>query len=275
MKEFYKFIGSRDIREHLAKIDYEMSASECAFVVAKSMLSLEGKHKAYKKIIDTMKDAQLPDNGGSLHDVLKTKMELENILMDVFEQEDRAVYVYSYLDREEGREVYADWSRCLNEAFEWCEDADFVRIEKRWITVGNETPKSVSVLFNVYREVVNVSSRSILSDDLHEKFWRIDIAGREVRIPMPFKRGDILHTAADGVFVYEPDWDKSYVGGYMQNDFEDEDAVVGLYSISNWLTAEYYTEKLEGRNEKLGDISSFLKGKMKLVDFIEKCRKMK
>ena len=270
--DFLKFINSRAICTHVKEIGYEFSETEKAYIVYESFLPLKEKHEAYGEIIKNTSDEKLGTT-------LTKRMELEKILLDVFFQSDNAVYLYRYIDKgsyEASDEVYRGCTKCMESAFYWEETAEFVRIEKRWISGDNDETKKASALFNKKGEVINVSSRGILNEELSEAFWGIiDLWQENIHIPLPFKRGDILHAVAEGVFVYEQDWDKSYMGGYKQNDFENEDAVVGLYSISNWLTAEYYTEKLEGRNEKLGDISSFLKGKMKLVDFIEKCRKMK
>lgn len=268
MKEFYRFIGSRDIREHLEKINYNMSAAECTYIVYESMLPLAEKHIAYKRIIDTMEDIQLPCERGSLHKALKTRMELDNILTEVFKQEDRAVYMYSYLDREEDRDVYADWRRCLEEAFEWREDEAFVRVEKKWITVGDEKPKSMSVLFNENREIVSIAAWRILNDELQDKFWSLAATAACINIPTPFKKGDILYSMADGVFVYDSQRKRQNMQGYKADICGD----VGLYTIVSPYDAKYYMGKIEKKDKNLKDISLYLKNKIDLARLIERCK---
>lgn len=270
--DFIKFINSKDIRAHLKKTGYELSERECAYVVCESYLPLKEKHEAYSKLIENTIDEKL-------RLTLAKRMELEKLLLDVFFQRDKAVYVYRYIDKdsnEESDEIYESCTKCMESAFDRNETAEFVRIEKRWIIGDDGENKTASVLLNKKGEIVNVSARRILNEELCEAFWSIvDLWQRPVSIPLPFERGDLLRTITDDVFVYESEWGKACMYGYMQNDYEDEDSPVGVYCVSNWLTAEYYTGKLKNVDKKLKDISSFLKGRMKLIDFIEKCRQMK
>ena len=270
--DYLKFIDSKTIRTHLEETDYELSERETALVIYESFLPLKEKHEAYNELIQNSLDE-------NVRTILKKRVELEKILLDIFFQKDDAVYVYRYIDEppyETGEEVFKSYTKCVEDAFKWREDAKYVRIEKKWIVDDEDSSKEAGVLLNKKGEVINVSARGILSDELCEKYWSIiDLWQEPVCIPLPFKRGDILQTIGNGAFVYEPDWDKGYVSGYMQNDSEDEAAIVGVYSISNWLTAEYYTGELKGKNKKLKDISADLKGEMNLVDFIENCRRMK
>ena len=53
---FYPFINSPDIREHLAKIGYEFSSEEAAYLVWQSKeTTIAEKHAAWEEIIRTMR----------------------------------------------------------------------------------------------------------------------------------------------------------------------------------------------------------------------------
>ncbi|MBQ8540629.1 MAG: hypothetical protein IJ435_04040 [Clostridia bacterium] len=269
--DFIKFINSKDIRAHLKKTGYELSERECAYVVCESYLPLKQKHEAYGELIKNTSDEMLKET-------LAKRIELEKILLDVFFQRDNAVYVYRYISKgdRECEEIYASCARCMESAFQWNERAKFVRVRKRWVMGEDSESKEVSVLVNKEGEVINIASRGILSEELCEEFWSIvNLWQEQISIPLPFERGDILYTITDGVFVYENEWEESHMDGYMHNCYDCEEAVVGVYRIIRWLDAEYYTGRLKGKEKKLKDISAFLKGKMKLVDFIQSCRQMK
>lgn len=277
--DFCRFINSKDIREHVKKMGYEMSTQECAYVVDESYRPIKEKHEAYEEIIKNMPDKKTPGKNGSIHELLKKRMELEKILLDVFFQSDKAVYVYECFDngeRRESKDVYSTWSECIDAAFCWENDVEFIRIEKRWIMGRDSDKKTVGVIFNTNKEAVHISQWGILSEDLSEKWWwRYFDERKNIHLPLPFEKGDILQTKTGGVFVYEPDWEKSYMGGYFANRYCCEDECVGQYVVGKWLDAEYYRKPLEGKDKNLEAVSLYLKGKMSLVKFIEKCRMMK
>ena len=53
--DIYRFINSRDIREHLRDINYEFNALEASWLVYQcDEASVEERHKAWTWIIDNM-----------------------------------------------------------------------------------------------------------------------------------------------------------------------------------------------------------------------------
>ena len=79
----YNFINSRDIAKHLKDIDYQFSTLECAWLVWQSRKhTLEQKHTAWQKIIDTMPDCSVSARPNhreveSLHEYLKGYMDFQ------------------------------------------------------------------------------------------------------------------------------------------------------------------------------------------------------
>ncbi len=55
----YEFINSKDIREHLRKLDYPLTPVQCAFLVWQSRRhTLKEKHEAWEDIIATIEYAK-------------------------------------------------------------------------------------------------------------------------------------------------------------------------------------------------------------------------
>lgn len=81
--DFYRFVNSGDIREHLQRMHYVFSATEAAWLVWQSMFTtLKEKHQAWQYIIANMQDCCIPERLNtvpqpSLHRFLAELMELQ------------------------------------------------------------------------------------------------------------------------------------------------------------------------------------------------------
>ena len=79
-----RFINSKDIREHLKKLDYQFNSLETAWLIYQCReATIEEKHKAWEELIGTMPDCEILKRFNtapqpSLHDFLKKYMELED-----------------------------------------------------------------------------------------------------------------------------------------------------------------------------------------------------
>ena len=63
---FYKFVNSKDIREHLKELGYEFTSIEAAWLVWQSeFISLKEKHKAWAEIIETMPDCEIKERNNT------------------------------------------------------------------------------------------------------------------------------------------------------------------------------------------------------------------
>ena len=88
---FYPFINSCDIRNHLEEKNYQFSTLESAWLVKQSRnTTIDERHSAWNEIIQTMPDCEVrspnPDAPvlKSIHDMLKKYMEIENDLLKQF-----------------------------------------------------------------------------------------------------------------------------------------------------------------------------------------------
>lgn len=104
--DIFRFIPSRDIRGHLKQIGYSFTAPEAAFLVWQCYdATLKEKFAAWQEIIAAMPDASMDrrlnmDRIGSLHDFMKSYMDLTKRLLDDFYLEDGAVYFYQWIERQ-------------------------------------------------------------------------------------------------------------------------------------------------------------------------------
>ena len=99
--DIYSLLNSRDIAAHCREIGHPFTAVEAAFIVHESQkLTLREKHDAYREIIATMPDTEVParlDGNGphhdSLHALLRVYMDAENSVLAMF-CEDTPATVY-------------------------------------------------------------------------------------------------------------------------------------------------------------------------------------
>lgn len=103
--DYFKYIHSGDVREHLRRINYPLSSLEAAWLVWENDIApIKEKHAAWEEIIRTMPDCMIEERyqirkQDSLHDYLKRLMRLQRAREDAFCLNEKAVYVYSWHTR--------------------------------------------------------------------------------------------------------------------------------------------------------------------------------
>ena len=61
-RKVYEYINSKATREHLTKLDYQLTPVQCAFLVWQSgWHTLRQKHEAWRDIIESMPDCAVED----------------------------------------------------------------------------------------------------------------------------------------------------------------------------------------------------------------------
>ena len=94
----YRFINSKDIREHLETIKYPFGSLEAAWIIYQCRFaSLEEKHAAWRELIRTMPDCAIEERPNteahdSLHRFLAAYMKRETKLLHVFCENDGGIY---------------------------------------------------------------------------------------------------------------------------------------------------------------------------------------
>lgn len=123
--DLFRFIDSKDIREHLRQIGYSFTAPEAAFLVWQCRsVTLKEKIAAWREIIETMPDCSMVERMNmdaipSVHKFLEQYITLMERLLANFYCEEHAVYSYSgsYRDgsdfAEEYNRLYPDIVSCV------------------------------------------------------------------------------------------------------------------------------------------------------------------
>ena len=112
--DLFRFIDSKDIREHLRQIGYSFTAPEAAFLVWQCRsVTLKEKIAAWRTIIETMPDCSMAERMNmnaipSVHKFLEQYITLMERLLENFYCEEHAVYSYSgsYRDGSDFEEEY-------------------------------------------------------------------------------------------------------------------------------------------------------------------------
>lgn len=304
--DFYKFINSKDVREHLENIGYKFNALEAAWLVYQNRTAtFKEKHVAWQNIIDTMPDYPIewehwnvpwnaplnaPWNAPreSLHAFLKQYMDMQNRWCEAFEKTgDNAVYSYQIFmmpEREYCGDGYAfsDLTTCMSELRKKfaCYEHDEIngaRIEKRYIDeyliYYMETDPEGNY-FSLRPNIIKVKDYLLY----HSSFNRLWFS-----FPVPFKKGDILFDPSIPNSCTDPlvmlgctplDYEETGHKGYDNTDMnvwgyvQKPDGAIYEEPAWNYMNYELYPpEKLTGKRRILKALSNHLKGEIDSVLF--------
>ena len=205
---YYRFLDSRDIRNHLEEMEYPLSTPEAAYLVWQCRGStLEEKFTAWEEIIRTMPDCGMEERLNmaaipSFHGFLREYMEVSRKLLKLLQTSDLPC-AYQWVYREE---CNPDGYDCFHggpcETYEVCVKAAMDAIEsQRWMP--ENTPLSLEIIQAgpgndsihafLNREGAPLSvgcCGGILSQQEQEVLWAF--SGMWFDFPTPFQRGDIL-----------------------------------------------------------------------------------
>lgn len=305
----YSFVNSKDIREHLRKIEYNFSPLETAWLIYTcNRLSYEEKKAAWKELIATMKDCEIPKRPNckeweSLHEFLKEYIQLIDKQIEEFytdSREERNVYMYSFLYRgdctwcEEYKTVFASYEECL-EAYR--KDADNLHIDLKKGETGIlryrikkqslEEPEHVMIIEyrgdNQIEDVILDTGLDDAGNDLVN--WSFE--GLWFDFPTPFSKGDVLwfpkdanhvQQNCDGPFVLEglSTWgnNQSVIENGDITDmngygyFLNTNGTVYYDVVQDYMDLEYYPGSFTGNWKILLLLSKFISGEVGLEFFL-------
>ena len=211
--DIYRFIDSRDMREHLQKLNYSFTTPEAAFLVywCKSA-TLNERIAAWREIIDTMPNCAMagrlnleaiPD----FHQFLRDYIDLQERDLRRFKEPEGCVYVCELSrqgelcgDMEFG--PFSDFDRCLSAAIRRAAEEETVglRIFKRPMDPGEDSPREDYCILTPQGEVCQLECRALSDRDTD---LSIAFDGMWFDFPTPFHAGDIVcsHRWPDESFV--------------------------------------------------------------------------
>lgn len=222
--DIYQYIDSKDMREHLKSLDYQFTAAEAAWIVdRKEKILLKDKLSAWKEIIDTMPDCELPMDIPELgkigtHELLQEYIAVQQKMMDIFFcEEENTNYEYC-------GSAWPNFARALKESAIIISSAGQNRdgypvISKKW----NCTEKYITALVNMSGEIVNLWYCVGVLDGEHEEAVYTGMYDMDKYMdctnPMPsfpYVKGDVLQHIFDdeGIVVDHINRD-GIVCGYM------------------------------------------------------------
>lgn len=232
--DIYSFINSKAISEHCRKINHQFTPLEMAYLVyANDSLSIAQKHAAFHEVIDKQPDMEVPERTwtphfDSLHEFLKTYIELQNKYLSVFyDNEPNCVYSFEVWysgddDYCEDDRLFRSFSTCytaikndIDELVSFYKEGNVeicplsIRVKKQWLNNNeNEPAKYISVCIDYDNAPVRIwDNRFIVSHEDNEILDAFE--GLWPEIPTPFKKGDILTSRCKNKSDEEPfvlDW---------------------------------------------------------------------
>ena len=302
--DFYQFINSRDIRDHLKKLNYQFSSIEVAWLVWHSHNhSLREKHAAWQVIIDTMPDCEIKERLNaeyhpSLHHFLQEIMEADKTCVEMFYKEDpKATFSYSYClpnedrNHEEYNTLYSSLGQCLdvavNDIKNNCENKPVeylreckIKVLKRWV---DGTEDNMALHFNINKSVWLIWS--VVPHKPEVDYYGLD--GMWFNFPTPFQKGDVIVSAIGNhknpivlleiatehkraeYWVKRGDYTDMSVLGYMLcGETNELDRCLFVDWDSTYMDMEYFRGELTGAERVLFPLSNLVKEKISLDLFV-------
>lgn len=216
--DIFRFINSRDIREHLKKTGYQFNTLETAWLVNQSRTAtMQERFHAWEEIIATMPDCapQRPQKttpNSSFHALLREYIDLQKKKLALFYDGEGAVYQYALAEAPARPSLHAEWidridifpdvENCIRECVEEWKTAEEdgcatylnAKITKRWLRRPDDggddqhmeaiINKSGALLSLYYDFCTMFDEHQAEIDYLLEDMW--------FDFPTPFERGDIL-----------------------------------------------------------------------------------
>lgn len=210
---FYQFINSKDIREHLQNINYQFNAAEAAWLVWQCREATpEVRCKAWNEIIETMPDMEPPvrelrRHYKSIHQFLKDYMKALTRALEEFKQnEDSKGYKYIYevkyweeWDYSEfdkgcgwkgGLITFSNYKKAI-EAIKEDKEQEYSHKKFKIEKIRLDHPKPSTIIMNDDLQIINAKLHPLNLDDDRILNWEsfFDMC---FDFPTPFKKGDIL-----------------------------------------------------------------------------------
>lgn len=256
-RDFVEFINSEDVKQYVRETGYQLSSQEAAFVVWQSKNTpLEERFAAWEEIIETMPDSSFAGYGKfnfktkqmepapvySLHDFLRQYIQRQRELLEAFTKEGDGTYA---LEKREGPWMGGeinDWFSSESRYGRYGDVMEDMEMEKGWgcfnrmrvqkiTNCGSmRTKTSMPNILTLDYDMDAQPLRFVYRDDFRHRAQHPDeleklFSKLEVRIPVPFRRGDIL-------------WDPSGEPGIP---YEEDSTPFVLDYIPNWNEAEQET----------------------------------
>ena len=245
--DIYQFIDSRDIRNYLQDIKYKFTVPETAFLIYMSRrATLNEKLDAWQEIIDTMPDCSMGERINmveipSFRKFLTEYIALLKKLLDIFYKSEKAVYTYSFYEKEgnwvgsvgkfewvEEGKVFSDFHTAFSHVKKNYLDESFKKLrftKQYFFDAEDESEKRLTLEMNHDLKILSINEQGILNDSKIDLFLAFE--GMWFAFPTPFRRGDILINPflSEKPFVLNDirTWESKEM---LENGYSEEDGMV-------------------------------------------------
>ena len=295
-----RFINSKDIREHLRKLDYQFNSLETAWLIYECRhITIEEKHKAWEELIGTMPDCSIPERLNtvpqeSLHTFLNTYMELEDKYIKQFFEDnhgdtyaDNRPYVYQFLYKYKDGSVY-EFPTVFSTLLALHEtimepDEDVIEIHCRKMKIDDLSWEAQSrAIMTPGLDFLEIEPHGLEKEE-DDIFYGV-FEGLWFDFPTPFEKGDIVWNP------HMPDPDRLCGGPLVltgiclegiSEQYRDKVSRTGdvtdmrydgwftaenggVYAECHWnyMDLEYFDKELAGTSGVLIPLSNYLKGQI-------------
>lgn len=194
-------ILSKAVADYLEKQNYEFSALQSAYIIAKSnKLSVREKHTEWKRLYSTMKDCEI-FNGSTqtyyprLFDYLQRIIALQNEYIEKFFQDEEGIFcLHSAKRGEEYIGVSGNYTRTLQESMHPAEIENrqgvMFEISKRLFNRELEITAILNELGEVFE--LKIFGAPAVDSNILSMFDYMNVS-----FPLPFKVGDAVYEIGD------------------------------------------------------------------------------
>ena len=212
--DIYSFINSKDISEHLRKIQYGFTPLEAAWLIYQcNRMTFEEKKKAWNEVINTMPDCEVPERYNchgwkSLHDFLVKYMNIIDKETEDFyryDPEKKYIYRYSFLYKDDASWTedfgtgYSSYEKCFEAFRKKADDLDETfaddttgvikcRVCRQLI---DDAGLGIELEFNGNGQFMEILYNVERSEEDYEVVDR-SFRGLWFAFPTPFEKGDIV-----------------------------------------------------------------------------------
>ena len=301
IKDDYNLINSRAIADYCRSIKHKLNTEELAVLVYRNQrMSIDNKIEKYNDLIKNHPDMEVIkrincEHYDSVKTMIKKEIQRLKILNKKLKQADEnCIYTWTEYNKSTQKIEHCDniehtcrtYKEVYKNVLEYIKDYDDTiafRITKKYFDKRKET---------IFADYIVKDKNAILIDIVERCKSFFDIDQIFLKLPTPFKRGDILisnnpimksYGENNSIFVldYLCTWRKNLDYLLAEGNYDSSDMIgYGFYLVNedttefvrdhkfNYDSFEYYESELTGRNRILKDISSFITEKIELELFV-------
>lgn len=295
----FEFVNSRDIKEHLKGIDYKFNSLETAWLIYQcNHLSIDEKHNAFKKLIETMPDCEVPkrmntEPQNSLHTYLITYIATENEMLNKLIKDGKNyIFEWFHYDAKGGgwcpsNECFHTFEECFKDAIWFDSEYGLKRLGCEKFKIKKQKIGAIDAI-DIYCLGEKVYDYELIGKefDKYEMLYEV-FDGLWFDFPTPFKKGDILceydiegnetQGFCRGPFVVKditPAHARENTYKYCDSSdmnawgyFIDEKGKIYFEVMYNYMNLEFYRGDLNGKKRVLKALSNFITGQIDVALF--------